>query len=45
MNRSLPDFAAALVVIPVALVLFAAKTSGSSRVLAEPSPVPAIEVP
>ncbi len=44
MNRSLPDFAAALVVIPVALVLFAAKTSGSSRVLAEPSPVPALEV-
>ena len=44
MNRSLPDFAAALVVIPVALVLFAAKTSGSSRVLAEPSPAPALEV-
>jgi peptide-methionine (S)-S-oxide reductase len=44
MNRSLPDFAAALVVIPVALVLFAAKTSGSSRLLAEPSPAPAFEV-
>jgi peptide-methionine (S)-S-oxide reductase len=44
MNRSLPDFAAALVVIPVALVLFAAKTSGSSRVLAESSPAPALEV-
>jgi peptide-methionine (S)-S-oxide reductase len=44
MNRSLPDFAAALVVIPVALVLFAAaKTSGSSRSLAEPVAASAFE--
>jgi len=43
MNRSLPDFAAALVVIPVALVLFAAKMSGSSRPLAEPVAAPAFD--
>jgi len=43
MNRSLPEFAAALVVIPVALVLFAAKMSGSSRPLAEPAAAPAFD--
>ena len=43
MNRSLPEIATALVVIPVALVLFAAKTS-SSRQLAEPAPAPVSEV-
>jgi peptide-methionine (S)-S-oxide reductase len=43
MNRSLPDFAAALVVIPVALVLFAARMSGSSRPLAEPVAAPAFD--
>jgi len=43
MNRSLPDFAAALVVIPLALVLFAAKMSGSSRPLAEPAAAPAFD--
>jgi peptide-methionine (S)-S-oxide reductase len=42
MNRSLSDFAAALVVIPVALVLFAAR-SGSSRPLARPSAMPALD--
>ena len=42
MNRSLPNFAAALVVIPVALVLFAAR-SGSSRPLAQPSPFPTLD--
>ena len=43
MNRSLPDFAAAFVVIPVALVLFAAKMSGSSRPLPEPAAAPAFD--
>jgi peptide-methionine (S)-S-oxide reductase len=43
MKRSLPDIAAALVVIPVALVLFAARTS-SSRTLAAPAPAPMFEV-
>ena len=43
MNRSLPDFAAALVVIPLALVLFAAKMSGSSRPLPEPAAAPAFD--
>ena len=43
MNRSLPEFAAALVVIPVALVLFAAKMSGSSRPHAEPLAAPAFD--
>ncbi len=43
MNRSLPDFAAALVVVPVALVLFAARMSGSSRPLAEPVTAPAFD--
>jgi peptide-methionine (S)-S-oxide reductase len=42
MNRSLSDFAAALVVIPVALVLFAAR-SGSSRPLARPAAMPALD--
>ncbi len=42
MNRSLSDFAAALVVIPVALVLFAAR-SGSSRPLARPAVMPALD--
>jgi peptide-methionine (S)-S-oxide reductase len=42
MNRSFSDFAAALVVIPVALVLFAA-TSGSSRPLAQPAAAPALD--
>ena len=41
MNRSLPNFAVALV-IPVALVLFAAR-SGSSRPLAQPAPAPVLE--
>jgi peptide-methionine (S)-S-oxide reductase len=44
MNRSFSEFAAALVVVPIALVLFAARTSGASRMLTEPSPVPALEV-
>ena len=43
MNRSLPEFAAVLVVIPAALVLFAAKMSGSSRPLAEPLAAPAFD--
>jgi peptide-methionine (S)-S-oxide reductase len=43
MKRSLPDLAAALVVIPVALVLFAAR-SGSSSPLAEPAAAPAFDV-
>jgi peptide-methionine (S)-S-oxide reductase len=42
MNRSFSDFAAALVVIPVALVFFAA-TSGSSRPLAQPAAAPALD--
>jgi peptide-methionine (S)-S-oxide reductase len=42
MNRSLPNFAAALVVIPVALLLFAAR-SGSSRPLAQSAPAPALD--
>ena len=42
MNRSLPNFVAALVVIPVALVLFAAR-SGSSRPLAQPAVAPALD--
>ena len=42
MNRSLSDFAAALVVIPVALVLFAAR-SGSSSPLAQPAVAPKID--
>lgn len=42
MNRSLPNFAAALVIIPVALVLFAAR-SGSSRPLAQPAAAPALD--
>ena len=42
MNRSLSDFAAALVVIPVALVLFAAR-SGSSSPLAQPAVAPTID--
>ncbi|HEY8833760.1 MAG TPA: peptide-methionine (S)-S-oxide reductase MsrA [Gemmatimonadaceae bacterium] len=42
MKRSLPDLAAALVVIPVALVLFAA-SSGSSRPLAQPAAAPALD--
>ena len=43
MNRSLSDLAAALIVIPVALVLFAARTSGSSRQRAEPVAAPAFD--
>jgi peptide-methionine (S)-S-oxide reductase len=43
MNRSLPQFAAALVVIPVALVLLAARMSGSSRPLGEPAAAPAFD--
>jgi peptide-methionine (S)-S-oxide reductase len=43
MHRSLPDFAAALVVIPVALVLFAARMNGSSHLLAQPAPAPSVE--
>jgi peptide-methionine (S)-S-oxide reductase len=42
MNRSLPSFASALVVIPVALLLFAAR-SGSSRPLAQSAPAPALD--
>ena len=42
MNRSLPGFAVALVVIPVALVLFAAGTSSSAG-LAEPAAAPMLE--
>jgi peptide-methionine (S)-S-oxide reductase len=42
MNRSLPKFAAALVVIPVALLLFAAR-NGSSRPLAQLAPSPALD--
>ncbi|MDB4870593.1 MAG: peptide methionine sulfoxide reductase [Gemmatimonadales bacterium] len=43
MKRSLPDLAAALVVVPVALVLFAAR-SGSSSPLAQPAVAPAFDV-
>lgn len=44
MNRSLPDFAALLVVIPVALLLFAGKMSGGpSTPLAGPVAAPAID--
>src|ERR1700716_42802 len=42
MNRSLPNFAAALVVIPDALLLFAAR-NGSSRPLAQSAPSPALD--
>jgi peptide-methionine (S)-S-oxide reductase len=42
MNRSLPNFVAALVVIPVALILFAART-GSSRPLAQPAVAPTLD--
>jgi peptide-methionine (S)-S-oxide reductase len=42
MSRSLPNFAAALVVIPVALLLFAAR-NGSSRPLAQSAPAPALD--
>jgi peptide-methionine (S)-S-oxide reductase len=42
MNRSLPKFAAALVIIPVALVLFAAR-SGSSRPLPQAAVAPALD--
>jgi peptide-methionine (S)-S-oxide reductase len=42
MNRSLPNFVAALVVIPVALILFAARTS-SSRPLAQPAVTPTLD--
>jgi len=42
MNRSLPNFVAALVVIPVALILFAARTS-SSRPLAQPAVAPTLD--
>ncbi len=43
MNRSLPNFVAVLVVIPVALALFAARSSGSSRLLAGPVAPPAFD--
>lgn len=44
MNRSLPNFAAALVVIPVALVLFAARlTSGASRSTDGPVNAPSLD--
>jgi peptide-methionine (S)-S-oxide reductase len=42
MKRSLPDLLAALVVIPVALVLFAAR-NGSSRPLPQPAAAPAFD--
>jgi peptide-methionine (S)-S-oxide reductase len=42
MNRQLPNFVAALVVIPVALVLFAAR-SGSSGPLGQPAAPPALD--
>jgi peptide-methionine (S)-S-oxide reductase len=42
MNRSLPGFVAALVVVPVALVLFA-RGSGSSAALASPAAAPALD--
>jgi peptide-methionine (S)-S-oxide reductase len=44
MNRSLPNIAAALVVIPVALVLFAARyTSGASRSVDGPVSAPSLD--
>ena len=46
MNRYLPNVAAALVVIPVALVLFGAKlTSGASRSLETPVGAPVVDLP
>lgn len=46
MRRTLPNVAAVLVVIPVALVLFAAKlTNGASRSSAQPVPALALEEP
>jgi peptide-methionine (S)-S-oxide reductase len=42
MNRPLPNFVAALVVIPIALVVFAARSS-SSRPLAQPAAPPALD--
>ena len=42
MNRSLPNIVAALVIVPVALVLFAAR-SGSSSALAQPAVAPAFD--
>jgi peptide-methionine (S)-S-oxide reductase len=46
MNRSLPNILAALVVIPVALVLFGARlTSGASRPLDEPLVAPSLDAP
>jgi peptide-methionine (S)-S-oxide reductase len=42
MSRSFPDFLAALVVVPVALVLFAAR-SGSSTPLPQPAAAPAFD--
>ena len=44
MNRSLPNIAAVLAVLSVALVLFAAKvTSGASRPLSEPVAAPVVD--
>lgn len=44
MNRSLPNLAAALVVIPVAFVLFAARlTGGQSQMLSDPAAPPAFD--
>jgi peptide-methionine (S)-S-oxide reductase len=46
MNRSLPNIAAALVVIPVALVLFGARlTSGASRSADSPVSAPSFDAP
>src|SRR6266480_1058090 len=46
MNRSLPNILAALVVVPVALVLFGARlTSGASRPLDEPVVAPSLDTP
>ncbi|HJQ54311.1 MAG TPA: peptide-methionine (S)-S-oxide reductase MsrA [Gemmatimonadaceae bacterium] len=46
MKRTLPNIAAVLVVIPVALILFAARmTSGASRVAAAEVPTPAAAEP
>jgi peptide-methionine (S)-S-oxide reductase len=42
MNRSFPEFAAALAVIPIALVLFAAR-SGSSGPLTQPAAAPVVD--
>lgn len=45
-KRIMPSFAAALVVVPVAMVLFGAKlTSGASRATAEPVPAPVVDAP